>query len=113
MEEVIEVKPGGLNKYYLNSDIIKQYKDTFDKITVDSNSFRHSFNDEPAVIVNNNYDENQILLYFNHGRKHRLTGPATIFKDLNIISYYIEGVKLSKEEWETEVNRIQMLNEIE
>ena len=39
MEEVIEVKPGGLNKYYLNSDIIKQYKDTFDKITVDSNGF--------------------------------------------------------------------------
>lgn len=47
-----------------------------------------------------------VLVYYQHGHKHRLDGPALIEQGNN--QYYIDGVKLSKKAyWEIINNRIE------
>lgn len=54
--------------------------------------------------------------WYKHGKLHRLTGPAFIcYKENGKIidkEYWIEGIILTKEQWETEANRINLLTEI-
>lgn len=51
---------------------INTYKTTNSNITVDSEGFLHSYNDEPAI-VNSEYKE-----WYEHGRIHRVGNPAHI-----------------------------------
>ena len=80
--------------------------------TVDSNMLLHSFDDKPGRIEE--WGDKSVSYWYKHGSCHRLTGPAFIWTENKFFSsyYFIHGKQLSKENWENEVNRIQMLNEI-
>ena len=111
MEEVRELKNGEVGKRYLGCDtVFTIMKAKGNKITVDKYNFVHSTNDEPAII------KDIYKCWLEHGRRHRLNGPGfiTYYEDGTIEGkmYYINGKKLLQEEWEIEVNRINMLNEI-
>ena len=117
MEEVRELLDGEKGKfYYENGDLGWDEKDIHNKITVDSNYFEHSYNDEPAFT---HFNQGKIICYkfwYNHGHQHRLTGPSYIeYGDNGEIehkNYYINGKRLTQEQWETEVNRINLLEEL-
>ena len=83
---------------------------------VDSEGFLHNINDEPAYICHYKSGDVSAKYWLKHGKDHRLTGPAFIaYQPDGVISikrYRIYGKDLTKEEWETEVNRIKMLEEI-
>ena len=114
--EVRELENGDIGKYTLNGGIGYDTKSENNKITVDKNNFQHSFNDQPAFIYYFKSGKIESEWWMNHGYEHRLTGPAMIEywdnDDLIISHYYLYGNLLTKEQWETEVNRIKMLNEI-
>ena len=79
------------------------------KITVDINGFIHSINDNPSVHFYNGGGGTK--WWFKHGRKHRLTGPARINIELGTNEYWIEGEQLTQEQFETYINRMELLNE--
>ena len=75
-------------------------------MTVDENNFLHSFDNNPATFylgIDND-------VYYSHGFLHNINGPTVggYFVD----EYWIMGKKLSKKEWELEVNRLNFLKEI-
>ena len=120
MEEVRELKNCEI-AYFYNANNNKENigKSCNAIIRVDSNNYLHSFNDEPSAIYYYDYEINSninSMYWLNHGRKHRLFGPAYIGFHMNNIvrekGYYINNEELTQEEWETEVNRINLLNEI-
>ena len=82
---------------------------------MDKDGFAHSYNDEPSNIFNYNTGEKR-LTYRKHGRMHRLTGPTLIdFSSdgsIRLKRYYIENKELSQEQWEIEVNRLNLLSEL-
>lgn len=47
---------------------------------------RHSYNDKPA------FDGPDVKIWYDCGRKHRIGGPAMVYKD-NSKFYYYEGIK--------------------
>ena len=59
-------------------------------------------------------EKNEIAYVDKNFYLHRLDGPAYIIKvnNRNIKSYYIHGLFHSKEEFDIERNRIEMLEEI-
>ena len=92
------------------------------KVTVDSDGFLHSFDDNPASVYSQEKKYvkiNNILkieYWYKHGYRHRLTGPGyMLYTGKGLIDtklYYIHGKELCKEQWEVEANRLLMLNEI-
>ena len=105
-------------KYYYGDDISIAGAIAYDtkkdnnKITVDSNGFEHSFNDEPAYI---RYSGDNISdkFWYKHAYQHRLTGPAYIsFNNLGYNQYWLNGKQFSRYDWETEVNRLNLLQEL-
>lgn len=64
----------------IETKIIDGVKQTFYK------GQRHSFEDKPAV------DGPEVKMWYNNGIKHRVNGPAMIYKD-NSKYYYYEGHK--------------------
>lgn len=67
-------------KLSIETKIIDNVKQTFYK------GKRHSVDDKPAV------DGPDVKIWYNNGIKHRINGPAMIYKD-NSKYYYYEGVK--------------------
>ena len=116
MEVVRVLKLGEKSKVYFHGkylDYNQNFKST--KITVDSNDFEHSINDQPSYIDYEDDTRKKIEgeYWSKHGYPHRLTGPAYIGCDsIDDGEYWIEGKEYSKSDWETEVNRINILNEI-
>ena len=63
----------------------------------DENGEFHSSFMHPAVIL-----EGGTSLYYKHGKLHNLNGPAVmIYNDIedDIFEYYVEGDRVSYEEW--------------
>ena len=117
MEDVRKVEPGEKVKYYSNYNNEVNEDASNDERYVDSNGFLHNINDLPAIIGYFDDGNKSAEFWSKHGRDHRLTGPAYISYNLDgkILhkEYWIDGNRIhSKEEFETEVNRLQMLNEI-
>ena len=115
-ENPIYLKDGeGAKSYNRHGSIVYDIKDEYIKITIDSNDFIHTYNDEPGYIRKNGRNK-ESEQWFNHGYRHRLNGPAFIeyFNDHGLVEefYFINGNLLTQQEFETEVNRISMLNEI-
>ena len=115
--EIRELKDGEEAKYHhwtsINDQIFLGNKRT--KVTIDLNKYFHSYNDEPAYISYYDEDEKNYInneQWYEHGYVHRLTGPATIDYNHYEKQYCIYGKRMSQEEWEVEVNRLLMLNEI-
>ena len=83
-------------------------------IWVDEDGFLHNENNKPAKIHYSEIGHKETYLeYMEHGKLHNLFGPAVIWVNgLMGVSYFINGVVLSKYNWEIEVNRIKMLEEI-
>lgn len=63
------------------------------KETRDENWDFHSFNDEPSIV-----SVNGSMMWHKHGECHRINGPAIITAN-GSKSYYIDGKKLSFNEW--------------
>ena len=104
--------------YYESSGYMYHWTKSDDNLfTVDENNFFHSYNDEPAEIW---YEKNGDKIknseeWFYNGYRHRLNDPAKIIYingKIGLKEYYIHGKQLTKEEWEIEVNRLEMLQEI-
>ena len=108
---VRELKPGEISYYYVDGHFETTTCNDNIRITVDSKNFEHSINDEPAVTTN------KLKWWMKHGKIHRLTGPAREgYNGIDVTSrgYFIEGKEFSnQQEFETERNRLQLLNEIE
>ena len=116
MEEVRELVDGEYGKIIFGGVGGGSKKDKRNNITVDSEGFRHSINDQPAYIHFYSDGTKRSEIWYKHGIDHRLTGPSWISYNDNgeiyMKGYYIEGKEYTREDWEVEVNRIQMLNEI-
>ena len=119
MEEVSVLKKGEPAKYFNNKGEI-DFNTSCDKRYVDSNGFLHSINDQPAYVVYHGKIINEVTTihsehWFNHGRYHRLTGPTFIRNNedgsIHYTEYWINNKELTKEQWEIEVNRYELLNE--
>lgn len=67
-------------KLSIETKVIDGVKQTFYK------GKRHSFDDKPAV------DGPDMKIWYKHGLKHRIGGPAMVYRD-NSKYYYYEGVK--------------------
>ena len=103
METVIELKNGEYGKHYGTDGQVKElYKDFDCKITVDSDRFIHSYNNEPGFIRFYNYVTNtkSIEIWYKHGKYDNLSGCA-------INRYFKDGERM-----EIETNRINMLNDL-
>ena len=124
MKEVRELTPNIEHLYYdyyendLILPIIIKREEYF--VTTNSKGFLHSFNDNPARITYHGdpkLGKIEWLDYFKDGKYHSLIKAAYQIYGSNGKLYseefYIEGKLLSKDEWNKEVNRIKMLNEIE
>ena len=61
--------------------------------TLDDNLELHSFNDEPAIIMSDG-----TMVWYKHGKIHRESGPAVIFKN-NDVSFYYEHKWYIFHEW--------------
>ena len=116
METGRELKDYEESKIYVLYDgkVGINIKDSNNRIIVDKDGFEHSFNDKPAFI---GYDyDGREEIWRKHGKLHRLTGPAFIsYNEYGKIidkEYWINYVEFSQQDWETEVNRLEMLNEI-
>ena len=119
MESVRKLKYNEKSQYYDSTGlIISEIKDKCNIISVDSNNFEHSINDQPAFIhyFSSSFKKISYKWWYKHGRPHRLTGPAYISYRINgdILTekYYLNGKKLMKNDWNIEVNRIKMLNNL-
>ena len=117
MEEVRELVDGEEGYFhYINGDIGSDQKSDTNKITVDKDGFEHSIDDKPAYINYYGLSNKSIEIWYKHGREHRLTGPAYVcYGEYNILvskGYWIEGKRLTQEEFETYINRYKLLNEI-
>ena len=100
-------------KYYTPyGDLGETTESLEQKITIDSNGFLDSYNDDPAIDYFNG--RMMKLLYYQHGYLHRETGPSIIVDHMYVPkeSFYLNGVNLSKEEYEIRMNRKTMLEEI-
>ena len=105
--------------YYNDTETTHESKNKRNELFVDSNGFLHSFNDQPGSITYYslpNKKKDKLLKFYNHGRKHSLTGPAIIQygKNNEIIreEYWIDGNLLSKYMWDLRINRGEMLNDL-
>ena len=86
-----------------------------------SNGQLQSFNDKPALIFYNHDEDYGYFLYLKEWCKedviHRLTGPAKIFYkwngEIEEEEYYLNDIYYNKQDWEVQINRLEMLNEIE
>ena len=111
--EVRKLKDGEYAWAYFNNSKTSDRKHLKNKITVDKNGFQHSINDEPGYIGYYDYGDNVFVEHwFKHGYRHRLTGPAYINHAINSKEYWIEGKQFTQQQYETERNRIQILNQI-
>ena len=105
-------------KYYDSNGNIEFLDDLDWNITLDSDGFLHSFNDEPSRIELYGCGNDQVNYYHYHGHLHNLNGPAVIYKTQHGNKkmdnfYFIYGRHYNnKEEWEMEANRLLMLEEI-
>ena len=117
MEKVREIKDGEEFKFIWNGNLRIETKRDTETITVDSDNFEHSFDDKPSTIITDVLNGSiRYKYWFNHGKKHRFTGPAFIsYYDDGTISnkeYWIEGEEISQEEFELLNNRCELLNEL-
>ena len=113
MKEVRKLNDGERGK--TNDGSYEYYATNYYTIYVDLDGFQHNINDEPSVIFSD-LGNGSFNLWFKHGYVHRLTGPSYIKYDIYdkpiLKEYHIEGKELTQEQWEIEVNRINILNEI-
>ena len=117
METVRELEDGEEGKWIDSiGQINTQRKLINKKLTVDSEGFLHSINDEPAYYHEQTDKYKKHVWWMNHGYRHRLTGPSYVSYDENgeiyIEVYYIEGKLSTKDEIQIYINRMKMLNEI-
>ena len=66
-------------------------------IWYDYNDKCHRDGDMPAYINTGGY-----LLYYNHGKWHRVDGPAVILSN-GREEYWLDGIRYTKEEYDTEM----------
>ena len=74
----------------------------------------HREDNKPSIIRKNNGEVIEEQYQF-AGELHCLTGPAYMKKNGNgteVIKFYINGEKMEKDKWETEANRMKMLNDL-
>ena len=87
-----------------------------DDIWIDVNNFLHNEDNNPAKIIYHSNKNVDYKTYRKNGKHHNLYGPSTVtyYPDGTICNvwYDIEGKEFKKEDWEIEVNRIFMLDEI-
>ena len=69
------------------------------EITIDKNDLLHSYNDKPSYI------DDSKKLYFRHGKKSRIFGPAVITNEKE--EYWLNNKRLSKKEWEIQTKEIK------
>ena len=108
MDEVRELEDGEEAKYYgyyytIITTIIT-IKEKNNIICVDREGVIHSFNDKPAYINYQQNNKKDFEVWFNHGKEHRLTGPARITYDgegnIRKKYYFIDGKYLTQQEFE-------------
>ena len=114
---VRKLNTGEVYKWYKleTNNILSSYVVSDEDIWVDENGFVHNEANIPAKIYYTTIGHKQSYLeYVNHGKYHNLNGLAVVWLDNRLISnsYFINGVALTKYNWEIEVNRIKMLEEI-
>ena len=119
MEEVRELVDGEVGIFRCLDGDAGFKKGECNKITVDSDGLMHNINDKPSYIeyyIADEFKKLHCYHWFNHGIKDRLTGPTFIIYQINGKEtgreYWIKGKRLTQEQWELEVNRVNMLNEI-
>ena len=82
--------------------------------TLDENGLLHSYDDN-ACYMSTGVGKISYMEWCRHGITHRIEGPSVIWYNYDEVfeeGYYINGILLSKGEWEIEVNRIKMIEEI-
>ena len=114
---VRKLNTGEVYKYYIGGfdNIIHSKCGKGCDIWVDENNFEHNENVLPSYIEYHNKKKNFPYrgMFRKNGKLHNLFGPAIIFYDGDNKSYWIDGKRYdNKKDWEIEVNRIKMIEEI-
>ena len=116
MKELRELTANIKHKHYGKDGTIIEDQSNYLLVTIDSDGFLHSFDNKPARKLFKDIIDIYWNDYFKNGKYHNLNGTAdNIYSNNDILlsfSYWIEGVHLTKEQWQIESNRINMLNEI-
>jgi hypothetical protein len=76
------------------------------------NDSLHRDGDKPAIILDHGTHQE----WLQHGRRHRLLGPAIIGQDEDgnqVEEYWIDDKQMSKEEWQEEVTRLTAAKTVE
>ena len=88
----------------------------YSEVYVDNNNFLHNEDGKASLIWNNDNGTIYKIQYNFHSLIHNLFGSAIIYYNedgtIDEERYGIFGKRLTKQEWELEVNRIKMLEEI-
>jgi hypothetical protein len=81
---------------------------TEDKIWTDDDGLLHRDNG-PAIQMKNGKQE-----WFKHGKRHRLDGPAIIYKnyDNDNNKWWIEDQEYSKDQWKESIKELLPTNEV-
>ena len=110
----------GETYYELNEVNVRGYWDVTDgtDVWVDENNYQHNEPGLPSYLWYRDEEKKELIFeeYRKHGKLHNLNGYATLQYtnkgQIMVSSYWIDGKCYEKDEFDIEVNRIKILDEI-